>query len=266
MTINNKKESNSSLSKSSKPTTNEDKSFLSKSVLDYSITSSTEFSSILRYMSDSGGFEGRYLANGISILRQMIKEKNCTKFLSFVGALVSTGNRGIIRDMIKNSMFDCVITTCGSLDHDVARSFSSYYEGDFRIDDRMLLNKEIHRLGNVLVPIKNYGPLIEKKIQPILQSLYDKSKSSKEFSPSEIISYIGSQLNESSFLYWAFKNKIPIMVPGIVDGAVGNQLWLFNQTHKDFKIDILKDQTLLSEFPHIVFHRVHLVLLMIASL
>jgi deoxyhypusine synthase len=65
--------------------------------------------------------------------------------------------------------------------------------------------------------------------------------------PSEIIRYIGSHLNESSFLYWAFKNNIPVFVPGIVDGAVGNQIWLFNQSHKDFKIDILKDQTKLSE-------------------
>ncbi len=198
-------------------------------------------------MNDSGGFEGRNLANGITILQNMMNEKNCTKFLSFVGSLISTGNRGIVRDMIKNKMFDCVITTCGSLDHDIARSFSSYYEGDFRLDDNLLLNKNIHRLGNILVPNKNYGPLIENKIQPILQNLYDKTKSSKEFSPSEIIKYIGSNLNETSFLYWAFKNDIPIFVPGIVDGAVGNQIWLFNQSHKDFKIDILKDQTKLSE-------------------
>lgn len=246
MNLHSKKESNTPLPKSSKNDPG-NKNFLSKEVIDYSISESSNFLSIIQGMSDSGGFEGRHLANGISILRQMIQEKNCTKFLSFVGSLVSTGNRGIIRDMIKNKMFNCIITTCGSLDHDVARSFSSYYEGDFRFDDEILLKKNIHRLGNVLVPIKNYGPLIEKKIQPILQNLYDKTKSSREFSPSEIISYIGSQLNESSFLYWAFKNRIPVMVPGIVDGAVGNQLWLFSQTHKDFKIDILKDQTLLSE-------------------
>jgi deoxyhypusine synthase len=223
------------------------KNFLSKIVKDYDIDVNSDFKHILSNMNDSGGFEGRNLANGITILQNMMNEKNCTKFLSFVGSLISTGNRGIVRDMIKNKMFDCVITTCGSLDHDIARSFSSYYEGDFRLDDNLLLNKNIHRLGNILVPNKNYGPLIENKIQPILQNLYDKTKSSKEFSPSEIIKYIGSNLNETSFLYWAFKNDIPIFVPGIVDGAVGNQIWLFNQNHKDFKIDILKDQTKLSE-------------------
>jgi deoxyhypusine synthase len=223
------------------------KNFLSKIVKDYDIDVHSDFKHILSNMNDSGGFEGRNLANGITILQNMMNEKNCTKFLSFVGALISTGNRGIVRDMIKNKMFNCVITTCGSLDHDIARSFSSYYEGDFRLDDNLLLNKNIHRLGNILVPNENYGPLIENKIQPILQNLYDKTKSSKEFSPSEIIKYIGSNLNETSFLYWAFKNDIPIFVPGIVDGAVGNQIWLFNQNHKDFKIDILKDQTILSE-------------------
>ena len=49
------------------------------------------------------------------------------------------------------------------------------------------------------------------------------------------------------FLYWAHKNKIPVIVPGIVDGAVGSQVWLFHQQHKDLKIDILKDQSKLSD-------------------
>lgn len=227
--------------------TKDSSNYLSKNVQDYSINPKTSINQILKNMTDSGGFEGRHLANGVEILKKMINEKNCTRFISFVGALMSTGNRGIVRDMIKNKMFDCIITTCGALDHDIAKSFSSYYEGDFRLDDQFLLKKDIHRLGNILIPNKNYGPLIENKVQPILQKLYHNSKSSREFAPSEIIRYIGSHLNESSFLYWAFKNNIPVFVPGIVDGAVGNQIWLFNQSHKDFKIDILKDQTKLSE-------------------
>jgi len=227
--------------------TKDSSNYLSKDVQDYSLNPKTSINQILKNMTDSGGFEGRHLANGVEILKKMLNEKNCTRFISFVGALMSTGNRGIVRDMIKNKMFDCIITTCGALDHDIAKSFSSYYEGDFRLDDQFLLKKDIHRLGNILIPNKNYGPLIENKVQPILQKLYHNSKSSREFAPSEIIRYIGSHLNESSFLYWAFKNNVPVFVPGIVDGAVGNQIWLFNQSHKDFKIDILKDQTKLSE-------------------
>ncbi|MGI0037286.1 MAG: deoxyhypusine synthase [Nitrososphaera sp.] len=213
-------------------------------VRDYDIRG-FDLESILHGMSDSGGFESRNLADGIDILRRMGDEKNCTKFLSFVGALISTGARGIIRDMIKNKMFDVVITTCGALDHDIARSYEKYYAGDFRMDDMMLLKKDIHRLGNVLVPKDNYGPLIEEKVQDALQQMY--KQGNRQVATYEITDYIGSTLDESSFLYWAHQNKVPVVVPGIVDGAVGSQIWLFNQQHKDFKIDILKDESRLSD-------------------
>ena len=104
----------------------------------------------------------------------MIKD---AKFLSFVESLMSTGVRGIIRDMIKNKMFECIITTCGALDHDIARTYNKYYAGDFRMDDSTLLKKKIHRLGNILIPIDNYGPLIEQKVQSCLKYMYARNGS-----------------------------------------------------------------------------------------
>lgn len=148
--------------------------------------------------------------------------------------------------MIKDNMFDCVITTCGALDHDIARTYRQYYAGDFRMDDAILFRKKIHRLGNVLVPEASYGLLIEKKVQSCLKDLYD-AKKERDFSAYEIIDYIGSTLDESSFLYWAHRRKIPVIVPGIVDGAVGSQIWMFQQQHKDMKIDIFKDESKLSD-------------------
>jgi deoxyhypusine synthase len=220
------------------------KDLLRSAVRDYEIRNN-DLGSILASMAFSGGFESRNLAQGVDILRKMIDERNCTKFLSFVGALLSTGARGIVRDMIKKKMFDVVITTCGALDHDIARTFDKYYAGDFRMDDTILLRKNIHRLGNVLVPMDNYGPLIEEKVQACLREMH--KQGSRQVATYELADYIGSTLDESSFLYWAHKNGIPVIVPGIVDGAVGNQIWLFYQQHKDFKVDILKDESKLSD-------------------
>ncbi len=210
---------------------------------DYSIEKN-DLKEITNQMSKSGGFESVNLIDGITILQKMIAEPQCTKFLSFVGAIISTGVRGIIKDMIKKNMFDCIITTCGALDHDLARSFVKYYAGNFNIDDCYLKKNNIHRLGNVFIPIENYGPLIESKIQEYIHEFY---KDTKEFVSYELLDYIGSKLEESSFLYWAHKNKIPVIVPGIVDGAVGNQIWLFYQNHKDMIFNILKDQTKISD-------------------
>lgn len=214
-------------------------------VEDYSIKSGT-ITSIFHNMATSGGFESRNLSNSLDILKGMQDDAQCTKFLSFVGALISTGVRGIIRDMMKTKMFDCIITTCGALDHDIARTYDDYYAGEFRMNDYSLFKEKIHRLGNVLIPINNYGPVIEKKVQECLKDLYYR-QGKRGISTHEIVDYIGSTLDESSFLYWAHKNQIPIIVPGIVDGAVGSQIWFFYQQHKDFKIDILRDETRLSD-------------------
>ncbi|AIC16794.1 deoxyhypusine synthase [Nitrososphaera viennensis] len=223
-----------------------DDDLLHSAVKDHAISRDSDVNSIFASMASSGGFESRNLADGVDILKRMIiDEPKCTKFLSFVAALMSTGARGIVRDMLKNRMFDVVITTCGALDHDIARSYDKYYAGDFRMDDMTLLKKKVHRLGNVLVPMTAYGPLIEEKVQKCLSDMYKAGH--RDVSTYEIADYIGSTLGESSFLYWAHKNKIPVIVPGIVDGAVGSQIWLFNQQHKDFKLNLLKDETKLSD-------------------
>ncbi|MGI0082327.1 MAG: deoxyhypusine synthase [Nitrosopumilaceae archaeon] len=214
-------------------------------VKDISIKKGDNIQSIFDEMSKSGGFESRNLVEGLDILTEMIQDKKCLKFLSFVGAVISTGLRGIIKDMIKNKMFDVVITTCGALDHDIARYFSNYLEGSFTLDDNELADKHIHRLGNVLVPMQSYGPLIEEKMQDFLEKSYKDGK--KEMSTAEISKMIGTNLGDSSFLYWAYKNSIPVIVPGIMDGAVGSQIWFFTQKHRGFKLNVSADSDLLSE-------------------
>lgn len=213
-------------------------------VKDIEINADTSIEKIFEELSQSGGFESVNLSDGLDILTKMISDDQCLKFVSFVGAVVSTGLRGIIRDMIKNRWFDVAITTCGALDHDIARHFSHYKEGSFTMDDRELADQNIHRLGNVLVPMDSYGPLIEEKMQSFLEEEY--KNGTKEMSTAEICKMIGKHLGEDSFLYWAYKNDVNVVVPGIMDGAVGSQIWLFTQKHSDFKLNMAGDADLLS--------------------
>ncbi|MEK6971793.1 MAG: deoxyhypusine synthase [Thermoproteota archaeon] len=215
-----------------------------RDVKDISIKKESDIEEIFEQMSKSGGFEARNLAEGLDILTTMIPDKKCLKFLSFIAAIISTGLRGVIKDMIKNKWFDVVITTCGSLDHDIARYFSNYKEGDFGLDDKQLADQHIHRLGNVLVPMQSYGPIIEEKMQAFLEEEY--KAGNKEMSTANITKMIGRHMGENSLLYWAYKNEIPVIVPGIMDGAVGSQIWLFTQKHHDFKLNLTADADLLS--------------------
>ena len=215
-----------------------------KPVEDFSITKDMQINKIFEQMSKSGGFESRNLADGLYALTDMIKDENCLKFLSFVAAITSTGLRGVIKDMIKKKWFNVVITTCGALDHDIARHFSNYNQGSFTMDDAELTKQNIHRLGNVLVPMESYGPIIEEKMQSFLEEEY--AKGTREMSTEDICRMIGSHLGEDSFLYWAYKNDVKVIVPGIVDGAVGSQIWMFSQKHADFKLNIIKDSDTLA--------------------
>jgi len=194
---------------------------------------------LVSQMEKAWGFTAGKLAIGVKILENMIKEEKCTKFLSFTGNLVATGTRGALKELVERKLVDVIVTTCGTVDHDIARCWKNYYKGSFQMDDAKLHREGVNRLGNVLVPNESYGMLIENKMQNLLQNLW--KEGIKEVSTHQLCCEIGKRIcNESSILYWAAKNSIPVYVPGITDGAVGYQIWLFSQDH-DFKINLLKD-------------------------
>ena len=204
---------------------------------------------LIEELKKSGGFTAKKLATGVDIIEKMIKTKNCTRFLSFPACIISTGTRGVIKELVKRKLFDAVITTCGTLDHDLARVWEDYYHGSFVVDDRELHRQGVNRLGNIFIPNECYGKILEDKMQPILKELY---KTKSKWSTKEIIWEFGKHLDkeknkEESIIYWAWKNKIPIYVPGITDGAFGSQIWMFYQTHRDFTFDLLQDEQELSD-------------------
>lgn len=213
-------------------------------VQDMSVPSGSSVRDIIRQMGGSGGFESVNVAAGLGIMEAMIDDPQCLRFISFVGATVSTGLRGIIRDMIKRKWFDVVVTTCGALDHDIARHYAAYNRGSFTMDDAELAAQDIHRLGNVLVPLDSYGPLIEEKMQSFLDAEYESGV--RRMTTADICDMIGRNTGESSFLHQAHKNGTKVVVPGIVDGAVGSQIWMFVQKHPDFILDVSGDSEMLS--------------------
>ncbi len=215
---------------------------------DYDFSKEMSVNELVLQMGKAWGFTAGKLAVGVNILEQMNLTRECVKFLSFTGNLVATGTRGALRELVKRRLVDVVITTCGTIDHDIARCWKKYYKGSFVMNDAQLHDKNINRLGNVLVPNDSYGIILEQKMQTILQELWKEGV--REVSSSQLCREIGNRIcNETSILYWATKNNIPVYVPGIVDGAVGYQVWLFSQDH-DFKLNLLKDS---GELNDIVF-------------
>ncbi|MEM3518898.1 MAG: deoxyhypusine synthase [Candidatus Hadarchaeales archaeon] len=214
-------------------------------VRDISLSDVNTVDEIVKKMFEGGGFVAKNLAVATDILEKMVKDEKCVKFLSFPACIIATGCRGVVKELVKRKLMDVLITTCGTLDHDLARCWGDYYHGDFSADDRKLKKERIHRLGNVFVPEKNYGLILEEKLQPIFEEIW---KERKSIGGKDLIWEIGKRVkNKDSILYWAWKNQIPVFVPGIFDGAVGSQLWMFWQSHRDFRLQMFEDQQNLAD-------------------
>lgn len=81
----------------------------------------------------------------------------------------------------------------------------------------------INRIGNLVIPNKNYS-LLEEWFLPIVKSMHKEQKEDGViYSPSKIISRIGKEINnEESIYYWCWKNNIPVFCPAFTDGALGD--------------------------------------------
>lgn len=217
-------------------------------VKDISLHEGMGLNELVRQMKAGGGFVAKKVGVAVDVLERMERDKSCVKFLSFPACIVATGCRGIIRDLVKEELVDVLVTTCGALDHDLARTWKNYYHGSFEVDDTELHRAGVNRIGNVLAPNESYGLVLEEKMQPILRELWEKGK--RELSGKELVWEFGKRAKKNSILYWAWKNKIPVYVPGMLDGAFGSQLWLFWQDHRGFKLDQFRDE---QELADIVF-------------
>jgi deoxyhypusine synthase len=222
-----------------------------KPIKDIELKKGISVNELVKQFYEAGGFTAKKVALATSIFEEML-ERKVKIFLSFPASIIATGARGVIRELVRRKWVDVVVTTCGMLDHDLARIWKDYYHGSFGLDDAELHRKGINRIGSILAPNESYGLIIEEKLQPMLRGIY---KERKIISAKELVWEIGKRLEdeenkESSIIYWCYKNKIPVFIPGIMDGAVGSQLWLFHQQHRDFSIDVFRDE---DEISNIIF-------------
>ena len=219
-----------------------------RKVEDIRIDDRPSLDTLVRRLEAGGGFSAKEVAVGVDLLARILGDRDMTTFLSFPADLVATGTRGVLATLVREGYIDAIVTTCGTLDHDLARAFRSYYHGAWDLDDADLHRRHLYRLGNLVIPEANYGAIIERKMRSILGRLWDGG--TRALSTRALAAAIGEAIpatDRSSILRAAYDRKVPVIVPGITDGAVGSQVWLFWQDHKALSLDLLSDEQTLSD-------------------
>lgn len=222
---------------------------MARKVEDLRVGDGPSLDALVRRMEAAGGFSSQQLVRGVELLAGMLADPELTLFLSFPADIVATGTRGLLFELIDGGYVDAVITTCGTLDHDLARADRAYFHGEWGLDDAQLRRQGRYRLGNLVIPEANYGPVVERRVSCLLERRW--SQGERSLSARELVWELGRGLTgpkgRGSLCRAAFERKVPFIVPGLLDGAVGSQLWFFWQRHKEFRMDLLTDEQALSD-------------------
>ena len=127
-------------------------------------------------------FVSRETANAAKIYNQMIKDKDCTIFLTLAGSTSAAGCMHIYRDMVKYNMVDAIVATGASIidmDFFEALGFKHYQGSQFQ-DDTELRKNYIDRIYDTYID-EDELQICDKKICEIADGLDPRNYTSREF-------------------------------------------------------------------------------------
>ena len=201
------------------------------------------------------GFQASAVGDAIQIINDMRRWKDpetgigTTIFLGYTSNLVSSGLREVFQYLVQHKHVSAIVTTAGGIEEDLIKCLAPTYLGSFNTKGADLRAAGMNRIGNLIVPNNNYC-LFEEWVVPVLDQMFAEQEASKgsdeplQWTPSAVIRRLGKEINnESSILYWAYKNDIPIFCPALTDGSFGDMLFFhtFKTDPKKLEISITGD-------------------------
>lgn len=203
------------------------------------------------------GLQATNVFKAIQEIRRM-KEANARVYFGCTSNMISSGMREVIKFLAKNSHFDLMVTTGGGIEEDLIKCLKPTFIGAFDLDGKALRESGWNRIGNMVINNENYA-LFETWFNRLMDELLSGeteeypnvigAAGTREFTeaapliltPSKFIRYLGMKINdESSVLYWCYKNDIPVYSPAVTDGSLGDLLSFYNKKGR-FKLDIVED-------------------------
>ena len=225
------------MSEIKKQKNNRKKDLLSKEIEHIDITKfdSREIISSMEKMS----FVSRETANASKIFNEMLKDTDCTIFLTLAGSTSAAGCMHIYRDLVKYNMVDAIVATGASIidmDFFEALGFKHYQGSQFQ-DDAELRENYIDRIYDTYID-EDELQICDKTIGEIADKLEPKSYTSREF-----IEKIGEYLKtnskkKGSLIELAYDNNVPIFCPAFTDSSAGFGLVMHQERNPKSHITI----------------------------
>jgi len=180
----------------------------------------------------------------------MLKDKNCTIFLTLAGSTSAAGCMHIYRDLVKYNMVDAIVATGASIidmDFFEALGFKHYQGSQFQNDDELRKNY-IDRIYDTYID-EDELQMCDKTIGEIADNLEPKAYTSREFIK-EIGKYLKTNSKKKgSLIETAYDNNVPIFCPAFTDSSAGFGLVMHQERNpnKHITIDSIREFRELTE-------------------
>ncbi len=218
------------------------KKFLRETIkhIDFKSFDSTPIIDAMRDMS----FTSRDTAGAADILNRMIKDRNCTVFLTLAGSTSAGGCMQVYVDMVKNKMVDAIVATGASIvDMDFFEALGfKHYKGSPYANDKELRDNYIDRIYDTYID-EDELQVCDNTIKKIADGLKPGAYSSREFIR-EMGRYLTKKAKKKdSLVQVCFENNVPIFCPAFTDSSAGFGLvkHQWDNPKKHITIDSVKD-------------------------
>lgn len=189
-------------------------------------------------------FTSRDTASAADILQRMIKDTDCTIWLTLAGSTSAGGCMQVYVDMIKHNMIDAVVATGASIvDMDFFEALGfKHYKGSPWVDDKVLRSLYIDRIYDTYIDEKELQKC-DETTKMIADNLEPRPYSSREFIR-EMGRYLTKHsVKKDSLVQTAFEHNVPIFCPAFSDSSAGFGLvkHQWEKPEKHVSIDSVKD-------------------------
>jgi deoxyhypusine synthase len=205
----------------------------------------------------SAGIGASALHEAVDIYAEMLAD-DVTVFVGLAGAMVPTGMRRIVADLVRDGHVDALVTTGANLTHDAIEAIGGkHHHGDAHAEgmterehDEQLRDEGVDRIYNVYLPQEHFALFEDHLRSEVFPPLEAECEDGDLVSIRRFTAELGranAAVNEregveedAGIAAAAHECDVPIYCPAIQDSVLGLQAWMYSQTTA-FSLDALAD-------------------------
>jgi deoxyhypusine synthase len=165
-----------------------------------------------------------------------------TIIMGLSGALIAGGLRLVLRDMVKNRLVDCIVSTGAVLYQDFYQAMGyQHYKGEVGMDNLLLRKHFIDRIYDTYVDEEKFRE-VDHYIGKLVESLEPRPYSTREFF--QHLGELAYRKGDRGILATAYEQGVPCFVPALNDSSIGIGLTEHYHNHrgkKAFSLDPIRD-------------------------